>query len=730
MSSPRLFSSEGLARASARHPWRVVGVWLAVLLAAAALIFTLLPNALTTEFDFANEPESKKAMSLLEEKLTGPLAAQEVVIVRSETMTGDDPAFRDYAQGLFGKVMALGDGVVASGLNYYLTGQETMVSADRKTMLMYFRMTGSLDDAAKNIDQVLSAVRGPSDASGFKAYIVGDASLGKDWREVADKDMQREVWGVVVAVVVLLGIFAAVVASAIPLVLALFSIATALALTALIGQSFQFSFFVTNMITMMGLAVGIDYSLFIVSRFREERQRGLDKLEAIGASGATASRAVFFSGMTVVIALVGMLIIPSSVFRSLAGGAILVVIASVAASLTLLPAILGILGDRVNAWRLPFVGRRVTSRNDLVQGGFWDLAARTVMRRPVVSLALTGGLLGIAAIPAFGLNLGMADFTTLPNSVESKEPLRILAEEFAAGMVTPVQIVVSGDVNSPAVQAGGRRLAASLAGDTAFGEVSGYQASPKGDLALIIVPMTAGPNDESSIRAVRRLRSDHIPAAFSGVPAEVFVTGSTAFSVDFFDQVDKYTPIVFSFVLGLSFLLLMVVFRSLVVPIKAIIMNLLSVGAAYGLMVIVFERGVGAGVLGFQQIDTVEAWIPLFLFSVLFGLSMDYHVFLLSRIREHFDKTGNNNESVAFGLRTTGRIITGAAIIMVAVFAGFASGDLVMFQQVGFGLAVAVFLDATVVRSVLVPAPIRLLRTSSCCLPKFLEWLPRLRAEG
>ncbi len=729
MSSPRLFSSEGLARASAQHPWRVIGVWLAVLVASGALIATLLSSALTTEFDFANQPESKRAMKLLE-ALTGPAEAQEVVIVRSDTLTVDDPAFREYAQGLFSRIMALGPDVVQTGFSYYLTGQESMVSGDRKTTLMSFRMAGSLDDAARNIDGVLAVVRGPADGSGFRAYIVGDASLGKDWREVADKDMKREMWGVVVAVVVLLAIFAAVVASAIPLVLAAFSIAAALALTALIGLGFQFSFFVTNMITMMGLAVGIDYSLFILSRFREERQQGREKLEAIARAGATASRAVFFSGVTVVIALVGMLIIPSSVFRSLAGGAILVVMVSVAASLTLLPAVLGLLGDRVNAWRLPWVGRRLARGNGLDEGGFWDMAARTVMRRPMASLALTGGLLSIAAIPAFGLNLGMADFTTLPDSVESKEPLRILDEEFAAGMVTLAQIVVSGDVNSPALQAAGQRLAAALAMDPAFGDISGFQASPKGDLALITVPMTAGPNDETSVEAVRRLRDRHIPEAFAGVEAEVLVTGATAFSVDFFDQVDHYTPIVFAFVLGLSFLLLMVVFRSLVVPVKAIIMNLLSVGAAYGLMVVVFERGVGAGVLGFRQIDTVEAWIPLFLFSVLFGLSMDYHVFLLSRIREHFDLTGDNNKAVAFGLRTTGRIITGAAIIMVAVFAGFASGDLVMFQQVGFGLAVAVFLDATVVRSVLVPATMRLLGTRNWYLPKFLEWLPRVRAEG
>jgi len=232
---------------------------------------------------------------------------------------------------------------------------------------------------------------------------------------------------------------------------------------------------------------------------------------------------------------------------------------------------------------------------------------------------------------------------------------------------------------------------------------------------------------DEAIKAIRTLRNEYIPQAFSGVEADVLVTGQTAGNIDYFDMTDRYLPIVFAFVLGLSFVLLTLVFRSLVVPVKALIMNLLSVGAAYGLMVLVFQKGIGAGILGFQKVATIEAWIPIFLFCVLFGLSMDYHVFLLSRIRERFDQTHDNSESVAFGLRTTGRVITGAALIMVAVFAGFAAGDLVMFQQVGFGLGVAVFLDATIVRSVLVPAAMQLLGRRNWYLPRALQWLPNLR---
>ena len=294
-------------------------------------------------------------------------------------------------------------------------------------------------------------------------------------------------------------------------------------------------------------------------------------------------------------------------------------------------------------------------------------------------------------------------------------------------MVTPAEIVIDGEINSEPVQTGIERLQTALDSDPAFDGPFHFEVNPSGDLDLLSAPVSGDYIEDEAIEAVRRLRSDYIPQAFSGAEADVLVTGQTAGHIDYFDLTDRYIPMVFAFVLGLSFVLLTLVFRSLVVPVKAIIMNLLSVGAAYGLMVLVFQKGVGAGILGFQEVDTVEAWIPIFLFCVLFGLSMDYHVFLLSRIRERFDQTHNNSESVAFGLRTTGRVITGAALIMVAVFAVFASGDLVMFQQVGFGLAVAVFLDATLVRSVLVPAAMQLLGRRNWYLPRALQWLPSLR---
>jgi RND superfamily putative drug exporter len=701
-----------------------------VLLLSGTIISFLLADALTTEITFSNNPESKRASDLLEERLRGPDKANEIIIVRSDTLTVDDPAFQGYVTMLYDDMIALGGDIIEGATHYYQFGDESLVSADRHTTILPLVMAGTTDDASQNINQVHEVVHEADQTSGIQVLITGDASMGNDFTEIAEKDAQRgELFGIPLALIVLALVFGAIAAAVIPVILGVFSIIVALGATALVGQGFELTFFVTNMIIMMGLAVGIDYSLFILSRYREERRRGRDKIEAIGTAGATAGRTVLFSGMTVVLALLGMLIVPMTVFRSLAMGAILVVIAAVLASQTLLPAVLGLMGDKVNAFRIPLLRRGHPASAAEKGGGFWDRWTRGVMRHPVVALVVAAGLLIAATTPLLGINTGSAGVSALPDSSASKEGFLILDEQFSAGLITPAEIVIDGEIDSQSVQTAIGRLQAALESDPAFYGPFQVQVNSSEDLALLSAPVSGDYTSHEAIDAIRRLRSQHIPEAFSGVQADVLVTGATALNLDYFDMTDAYMPIVLAFVLGLSFLLLIVVFRSIVVPLKAIIMNLLSVGAAYGLLVLVFQKGVGAGILGFQQIDAIEAWVPLFLFCVLFGLSMDYHMFLLSRIREHFDGNGRNSDSVAFGLRSTGAIITGAALIMVAVFGAFASGDLVMFQQMGFGLAVAVFLDATIVRSVLVPAAMKLLGTRNWYLPRALQWLPRLRVE-
>jgi RND superfamily putative drug exporter len=690
---------------------------LGVVVVAAYLTVGYLGDALTTDAEVTTTPESKAAELLVEERM--PDAAgdpNEVLLVRSADHTVDDPAFRAHVEDLLAQAAALGAEPTAG---YYTDGDESLVSSDRDTTAVPLALS---DDSDETVERLVDTVAGAGREDGFETAITGPLTADVDFNTAAEEDLQRgEMFGIGIALIVLLVVFGTLVASLVPILLALVSIVVGLGLTALVGTGFELSFFVVNMLVMMGLAVGIDYALFVVSRYREERTRGLEKLEAITAAGSTASRAVFFSGVTVVLALVGMFLIPSTIFRSLAVGAIIVVLVTVAAALTLLPAVLGLLGDRIDAVKLPFARRRA-------QGRFWTRIARAVMRRPVVSLVASVALLVAAAVPFAGINTGFAGVSTLPDTFESKHGFEVLDQEFGYG-TAPADIVIDGDIASPEVQAGIDRLEARLAADDTFGRPE-LTVNEAGDLAVMTVLLAGDDGSSDATEGIATLRDGYVPEAFAGVPAEVLVGGDVAENVDFFEITDRYLPIVIGFVLALSFILLAIAFRSLVVPATSILMNLLSVGAAFGLLVLVFQEGIVAGLFGFDQVETIEAWIPLFLFTVLFGLSMDYHVFLLSRIRERYDQTGDNTSAIEFGVGSTARIITGAALIMVAVFGGFAAGQLVMFEQMGFGLGVAVLLDATIVRSVLVPATMRLLGDRNWYLPRRLEWLPDLRVEA
>jgi putative drug exporter of the RND superfamily len=724
-------SPQGVARWSARRRLTVIAIWVGLFVAGGLLTSRYLSGALTTQADFTNNPDSKQAQTLLEQRLSGPRRSNEVVIVRSDSKTVTDPQFKAYVTRLKADLDALKPEVVQQTTDPYQAGGR-FVSDDRHATLIPLTMAGSLDQADKNIDQVLDRTLHAQHPDGFTVWVAGEATTAKDSNTIAEQDLRKgETIGIVAALAILIVVFGTVAAGVLPVVLAIMAIVVALGLVSLLGLAFNLSFFITNMVTMIGLAVGIDYSLFTVSRYREERAHGRDKLAAIGAAGGTANRAVFFSGMTVVLALAAMLLNPTTIFRSIAAGAIIVVLVAVAASLTLLPALLAVMGDKVNALRVPVLFRRRQQDVDRTHG-FWAGVARRVMARPVVSLVLATGILVVLAVPLFGIRTGFSGISTFPNDVQSKQAFTVLSRDFSGGLTSPAQVVVDGDVRSPAVTAAIARLRAALRADPAFGP-STLQVNRAGDLALVSVPVNGDPSGETATAAVRHLRKVTIPAAFAGVNASVAsvkVGGKTAGGIDFFDLTHFYTPFAIAFVLGLSFLLLMVVFRSVVLPALGVALNLLSAGAAYGLLVWVFQEGHGAGLLGFQQVETIEAWLPLFLFSVLFGLSMDYQVFLLSRIQERYHHTHDNRDAVAFGLRTTGGIITGAAVIMVAVFAGFAAGRLTMLQQMGFGLAVAVLIDATLVRSVLVPAAMRLLGKWNWYLPRWLGWLPQLRIEG
>ena len=723
-------STSTLARGSARRPWLVVGLWALGLVAAAVAIVLVLPGALTAQYSFSNNPDSQVGRDLLAARIGMPQKANEVVIVRSATQTASAPAFRSYVLSLQSSIAALGPGMVDTVASPYEGGDKSLISGDGHTVIVPIVMAGDVVQAEKHIDAVHSLVHQADGQGGFSTLITGTSSIASDFSQQATTDLRRgEGIGVPIALIILLLVFGALVAASLPVGLGVIAITLAVALTAVVGKLTDVSVFAINMISMMGLATGIDYSLFIVSRFREERALGRDKLDAIAVTGGTASRAVLFSGLTVVLALVGMLIVPTSIFFSLALGAILVVSMAVLAALTLLPAVLGLLGDRVDSLRVPYLGRRLLAGRAAGKVSVLTRVAQRAMRRPGLALGVGVGVMLIVAAPMLTMKTGVSGVDTFPDSFASKQAFGVLERQFTAGGVSPVLVVVDGQAASPQVKAAVQRLQDGLRRDGSFGPAQ-VQTSTSGDLTLVSVPVNAAATSAAAIAKVRDVRGAIVPAAFAGSDARVYVTGETAGNVDYIDIVNRFFPIVIAIVLALSFVLLLVAFRSLVIPAVSIAMNLLSVGAAYGLVTLVSQQGWGAGLLGFQQVDTIEQWVPLFLFSVLFGLSMDYQVFLLSRIKEEHDRSGDNRAAVAHGIGATAGIITGAALIMVAVFAGFASGDLVMFQQMGFGLAVAVLLDATVVRMLIVPAAMSLLGEWNWYMPRWLGWLPRLSIEG
>jgi uncharacterized membrane protein YdfJ with MMPL/SSD domain len=711
---------------SSRRPWLTLAAWGLALLAAGALSAAFLGDALSGDEEVTNDTESRRADELMFERFvddSGPRGrdATEVVVVRSPQATVDEPRFQERVEEIAARLRRAGAARVST---FYETGERRLVSRDGDATGMLVALGL---DAEDEIEGVVEAVEDADGRQGFAVTITGEFTVDADFSTLSEEDLLNGElgFGLPAALIVLLIVFGAVVAGLIPVLLAIVSIAVALGLTALVGQAFPLSVFATNMLTGMGLALGIDYSLFILSRYREERFHGREKPEAIAAVGATASRAVLFSGIAFTLAMIGLLLVPSTIMRSLATGAIVVGLVSVAAALTLLPALLSLLGDRVNALRIPYFGKLAARE----QSRFWSRAVRAVIRRPLISLVVATATLLAMAVPVLALRSGEAGVSTLPDRLPGKQGYLALNAEFPGETTDPVEIVIDGDAASPAVQTGIERLREQLTGEDPFGSPQ-LGRNQAGDLTVLTVPIQGDALGEDAIDAVRELRSEHLPGAFPDRGVEVLVTGDTAESIDLSDTMSDWLPIVFAFVLGLSFVLLTIAFRSLVVAAKAITVNLLSVGAAYGLLVLVFQEGVGNELFGFPQVDTIEAWVPLFLFAVLFGLSMDYHVFLLSRIRERFRQTGDNSDAIAHGVGSTGRIITGAALIIIAVFSGFARGELVMFQQMGFGVAVALLLDATLVRLVLVPAAMELLGERNWYLPSWLRRLPDVHVEG
>jgi RND superfamily putative drug exporter len=552
--------------------------------------------------------------------------------------------------------------------------------------------------------------------------------------------------------IILLFAFGAIVASVVPMVLAITSLVAAFGILGIYSQVVgPVSPNATQLIVLIGLAVAVDYSLFMITRFRVERRAGRDRAKAIEVSSSTAGRAVFFSGLAVMISLAGLITLGVSLFTSMAIGTISVVFVSVIGSLTLLPATLSILGDRVNlgrpaAWlprlaaalplgpvsrwgrlALGWLDRRAARQEG---SGFWGHLVTAVMRRPVVMTVVSVAFLLLLASPVLTLRTGITDITAFPDSIDGVAGIKLLNEKWPQGTELQLQVVVT-DADRPDTKAAIERLKAEGLKVAGLSEPVDVTPSHDGKVALVAFTMGGNRNDDVNRDIVRKVRTELTPAVFASLPdVRTYVTGDAAFSVDVTKVYADGIPLIFAFVLGLSFLLMLVAFHSIVIPIKAILLNLLSVAAAYGVMVLVFERGWLAGPLGITPSGVIESWVPLFIFTILFGLSMDYHLFILTRIKEARDRGLDSRAAVAKGISVTSGTITSAASIMVVVFAVFVTLKFVFIQQLGLGLAVAVFIDATVIRCVLLPASMTLLGDWNWWMPRFLDWIPRVTIEG
>jgi RND superfamily putative drug exporter len=716
-------STGRVARACAQRPWTTLGVWAVVLVLAAGASAAALGDVLTNEGEITSRPESERGYELIGRHFPrgeDDEYVNELLLVRSPTLRVGDPAFEEKVRAVLREVQ--GSGVVHNARSYVETNDAALTSPSRHGAVIPIGVSGDCEAGAGRLLEIVEAADRPP----FVVTITGECTADRDVNEILAHDLKAGelYFGIPAALVILVLVFGALVAAVVPLVMAIVAIVVALGLSALVGQAFDLSVYLVNMLTVMGLAIATDYALFVVSRFREERAAGRQKVDAIAGAGGTASRAVLFSGLAFALAMSGLLLIPDTVLRSLGVGAIAVAVSSVAAALTLLPAMLSLLGDRIDSLRIPFVGRPAAGE----EGRFWSAVAAQVMRRPVVSLVTTGGLLLLLTLPVLDLRLSTAGVRELPEGETARVGFEALEQEFAVGTSDSVQVVVEGDARSEPLREDVRELARRLGENPAFRQVE-PEVAPDGRAALVSALVVGDSRDQRAIRAVEGVRDEDVPAAFGDSGATVYVTGETAEEVDYRNLSARWLPRILVYVLGLSLILLTIAFRSVVLPVKAVLLNLLSVGAAYGLMVLVFQKGVGNELFGLRHVEAVTPWVPLFLFAVLFGLSMDYHVFLLSRIRERYLQTGDNAGAVAYAVGSTARVITGAALIIIAVFAGFASGNLVETQQVGFGVGVALLIDATLIRSVLVPAAMKLLGRWNWYLPSWLEWLPDPHVE-
>jgi uncharacterized membrane protein YdfJ with MMPL/SSD domain len=604
-----------------------------------------------------------------------------------------------------------------------------LVSADGLTLLVRFTIAGEAEDALNKIDPILAAVRSVAEEHPrVRVEQVGETSMNKALEQAIGEDFTRaELLSIPITLAVLLFTFGALVAALLPLGFALTAFLAALGLLGLASQVLHVNGSAQTIMLLIGLAVGVDYSLFYLKREREERARGASPATALEIAAATSGRSVLISGITVIVAMAGMFFTGFGVFTGMGMATILVVLTSVFGSLTVLPAMMSWLGDRVDKGRIPFMNRLSRPAHE---GRFWSVVLGAVLRRPLISVLGAGAALVTLALPALGMQVRDEGIKDLPSSLPVMQTLQRFSTAFTGGP-NPVQVVIKADdVRAPQI---GAAIADLRTRALATGQMSDpieTQTNEAGTVAVVSVRLVGDGEEPRSIEALRTLENEVVPATVGAIDGvTVNLTGGPVDSVNFRDLLRQRTPLVFTFVLILAFLLLLVSFRSIVIAVTAIVLNLLSVAAAYGALVLVFQRGWAKELIGLEQTGAIVNWLPLFLFVILFGLSMDYHVFILSRIRERYDKSRDTTDAITYGIRSSAGVVTSAAIIMVFVFLTFVTLSMVSMKQIGLGLAIAVLLDATVVRAILLPAMMKLLGNANWYLPRWLGWLPRLAHE-
>ncbi len=608
-------------------------------------------------------------------------------------------------------------------------GNAGQLSRNGRAALVSFQITGDPDTAQDRVGSALAATAAVQRAHpGLFIGELGTASTNKAVNTLITSDFHRaEATSVPVTLLILVLAFGALVAAGVPLLLGVTAVAAALGVTELLSHVLHVEQSITSVILLIGLAVGIDYSLFYVRRAREERARGLSSDAALQAAAATSGRAVLISGFTVMIAMTGMFLVGNQVFTSFGMGTVLVVAIALVGSLTVLPAVLSGLGDRVDRGRIRGLGKLRAKGGE---SRFWAAIVATVLRRPLIWGGAAAALLLALAIPAFSLHTVSSGMQGLPRSLPVEQVYVRVQQAFPGGAVPETVMISAPDVTSPRVSAGIDAMKRAAIATGKMYQPMSVDISASHEAARVSVALAGTGTDATSVAALRLLRGSVIPATIGRVPGvTVHTTGVTGQTVDFNNTMKSHAPLVFEFVLGFAFVLLLLTFRSIVIPLTAIALNMLSVGAAYGVLVLIFQQGHLQSLLGFSSIGGVTNWLPLFLFVVLFGLSMDYHVFILSRIREAHDRGMSTEDAVAHGIKATASVVTSAAIVMVAVFAIFATLEQIDFKMVGVGLGAAILIDATIVRAVLVPTVMKLLGDWNWYLPSWLQWLPRLTIE-